>query len=99
VHSDHVPTGHETKIHAFDTYIAEPPNGVPPKGIIVIVPDAFGWQFVNNKLLADHYASKGGFKVYLPDFMDGTAAPVWMIDSMAAITKSGATIWENLQKP
>lgn len=41
------------------------------KGIIVIVPDAFGWEFVNNRILADHYASAGDYLVYLPDFMDG----------------------------
>jgi hypothetical protein len=31
----------------------------------------FGWVFVNNKLLADHYADKGDYRVYLPDFMAG----------------------------
>lgn len=71
VHHDEKPKGRETKIHGRDTYVAEPPQGVAPKGVIVIVPDAFGWQFVNNKILADNYASKGGYLVYLPDFMDG----------------------------
>jgi dienelactone hydrolase len=65
-----MPLGREDKIHGLDTYIAEPKSS-PAKGIVVIIPDAFGWQFVNNRILADHYASRGNFKVYLPDFMHG----------------------------
>jgi len=65
------PKGRIADVHGRPTYIAEPPNGAPSKGTIVIVPDAFGWEFVNNRLLADHYAENGGFVTYLPDFMDG----------------------------
>jgi hypothetical protein len=38
----------------------------------VIITDAYGWDFVNNRILSDHYAKKGGFLVYCPDFMDGS---------------------------
>lgn len=31
----------------------------------------FGNESVNNKILADNYAAKGDYKVYLPDFMLG----------------------------
>lgn len=65
------PTGREEKIHGLPTYIAEPSQGTSVKGIIIIVPDAFGWEFTNNRILADHYASAGDYSVYLPDFMDG----------------------------
>jgi hypothetical protein len=65
------PTGREEVIFGRNAYIAEPKSGTAAKGIIVIIPDAFGWQFVNNRILADHYAARGDFKVYLPDFMDG----------------------------
>jgi hypothetical protein len=69
--NDATPTGRIEKVHGRETYVAEPKSGSPPKGIIVIIPDAFGLQFVNNQLLADHYAARGDYKVYLPDFMDG----------------------------
>jgi dienelactone hydrolase len=59
------------KLHGLDTYVTEPPEGRPAKGIIVIIPDAFGIDFINNKILADIYAAKGDYKVYLPDFMRG----------------------------
>lgn len=68
---DGQPTGQITKLHGLDVYVSSPPEGHPSKGIVIIVPDAFGWEFVNNRLLADHYAEKGNFTVYLPEFMNG----------------------------
>jgi dienelactone hydrolase len=65
------PTGTEETIHGLPTYVARPPEGVTPRGIIVFVPDAFGWVFVNNRVLCDAYANKGSYIVYLPDFMNG----------------------------
>lgn len=65
------PVGKMIKLHGLDTYLAEPPEGREARGIIVLIPDAFGIEFVNNKLLADTYARKGDYKVYLPDFMLG----------------------------
>ncbi|KAL4922562.1 hypothetical protein BDW62DRAFT_197233, partial [Aspergillus aurantiobrunneus] len=65
------PKGGIATLHSLETNIAEPT--VPAdqvKGIIVIIPDVFGWEFVNNRLLADHYAEMGAFRVYLPDFMN-----------------------------
>ena len=65
------PTGRVTKLHGLDVYVAEPPASAPAKGIVIIIPDAFGWEFVNNRILADHYAERGGYMVYLPEFMNG----------------------------
>ena len=39
-------------IHGLETYIADAPSG-QPKGIVVIIPDAFGIALPNNKILAD----------------------------------------------
>lgn len=63
-------TGKVTTLHGLPTYVAEPSSG-SPKGIIVIIPDAFGWEFINNRLLADSYAKRGDYRVYIPDFMNG----------------------------
>ncbi|KAG7106667.1 Ras-related protein rac-2 like [Verticillium longisporum] len=65
--------------------MTEPQNQQPAKGIIVVIPDVFGWEFPNARLIADRYADKGGYKVYLPDFMDGHAAPVSVLANMRAI--------------
>ncbi|KAH7118190.1 Alpha/Beta hydrolase protein, partial [Dactylonectria estremocensis] len=63
--------GIETTIHGVPTYVAEPENEAIPKGIIVVITDAFGWKFANNRVLCDRYAKRGGFLVYCPDFMNG----------------------------
>ena len=65
------PTGTIEQIYGRRTYIARPQEDKQPLGVVVIIPDAFGLPFVNNQILADHYASAGQFLVYLPDFQDG----------------------------
>jgi len=70
IHSG-TPTGKEEVIHGLSTYIATPGDGAEPRALIVMIPDAFGWKMVNNRLLCDTYAKKGRFLVYLPDFMNG----------------------------
>jgi dienelactone hydrolase len=65
------PTGSTTTLHGLPVYVALPRDGSTPKGVVVMIPDAFGWDFVNNRLLCDAYAEKGGWLVYLPDFMGG----------------------------
>ena len=52
------PKGQVTTLHGLHVYVSEPAEGKEVRGIIVITPDAFGWEFVNNRLLADHYAAK-----------------------------------------
>jgi len=82
--TDATPTDKVTTLHGLPTCIAEPSEGRSPKGIVVIVPDAFGWEFVDNRLLVDEYARTGYFTVYLPDFMDGklwTALKAWYYPS------------------
>jgi dienelactone hydrolase len=63
------PSGTVTILHGLNTYIARPEG--TPKGLVVIIPDMFGWEITNSRFLADSYAKKGGFLVYLPDFMAG----------------------------
>lgn len=36
------PAGRVETVHGLATYVTEPPNGATPKGIVVIIPDAFG---------------------------------------------------------
>ncbi|KAF7555974.1 hypothetical protein G7046_g6419 [Stylonectria norvegica] len=80
------PRGKNIKLHGLDAYVTEPSDGRTVKGIIVVLPDAFGWDFVNCRILADHLSDKGHYKVYLPDFMNGTAASVSMLETMHKAT-------------
>jgi hypothetical protein len=65
------PAGSETTLAGLPTYVSQPPEGRQVKGVVLFIPDMFGWAFVNNRLLSDAYAEKGGFVVYLPDLMGG----------------------------
>lgn len=67
---DEKPTGSITTIHGLHTYIAQPQSS--PKGLVVIIPDAFGWDTPNIRVLADRYSQGGDLLVYVPDFMKGT---------------------------
>lgn len=67
------PTGRVETVHGLQTYVTSPPGDEASKGIVVIIPDAFGWNLNNNRILADEYAKRAGVTVYLPDFMNGTS--------------------------
>ena len=81
--------GREDNIHGLPTYISEPPEGQAPKGIIVIIPDAVGWQFNNNRILADSLAKNTTCRVLLPEFMDGHAMSPSLFQTMDTITGNG----------
>ncbi|KUJ18045.1 alpha/beta-hydrolase [Mollisia scopiformis] len=93
------PVGSTTTIHGLPVYVSNPPEGATPKGIVVFIPDAFGWEFGNNRLLADKYAKRAGVVVYLPDFMAGSAMPLSGLDLLDKIMTP--TSWLNtiLYKP
>ncbi|KAK6209358.1 hypothetical protein LQW54_006346 [Pestalotiopsis sp. IQ-011] len=73
-------TGKWITTHGLRTYVAEPEPGVALKGLIVYITDAFGPDFVNNRVLCDRYA-RGGFLVYCPDLMNGRAMSPSVIPS------------------
>ncbi|KAI9842903.1 MAG: hypothetical protein M1837_006735 [Sclerophora amabilis] len=91
------PTGEITKLHGFDTYVAAPPQNTRPKGIVVMVPDGFGWSLSNSRVLADSYARKGEFLVYLPDFMAGQGLHPILFSHMSNVFATG--LWATLTKP
>lgn len=64
------PVGKEIKLHGLDTY-ATGPEWAEAEGIVVIIPDIFGWKMNNTRLWADRVAQKGKFRVFLPEFMNG----------------------------
>ena len=62
-------------LHGLPTYVARPQDGAEPVGVVVIVADAFGWELLNSRALADAYARRGPFLVYMPDFFGGESVP------------------------
>lgn len=90
------PAGRVEAVHGLATYVTEPPNGATPKGIVVIIPDAFGWTLVNSRILADRYAERLGFTVYLPDFMDGYVVDASLLDVMHTVTNLTLPIYHKM---
>ncbi len=70
------PVGRVETIHGLPTYVAGTTSETEPEGIIVIISGAFGWDLLNSRILADAYAKRGNYTVYLPDFMDGNLMPL-----------------------
>jgi hypothetical protein len=69
VHEGHI-KGDETKLHGLDVYVTGP-SFKEARGIVVIIPDAFGWKFPNTRIWADEVARKGEWRLLLPEFMNG----------------------------
>lgn len=86
------PAGREETIHGLKTYVTDPPSGVVARGIVVIIPDLFGWTLNNSRVLADRYAERGGYTVYLPDFMDGYEMEPNLLSSLHAVTDAQTPI-------
>ena len=87
-------------IARLPTYIARPVNTRGKPGVIVIITDAFGWDFINNRLLADEYAETSGRMIYVPDFMFGTSSPTssfWML--IAFLGNSAPSSFLNILNP
>lgn len=81
--------GKEEKIHGLDCYVTGDPNA---KAIIVYIPDAFGWKFTNNRILADHYATRVPARVYVPEFMQGKRNPPLIYNSLPQLREGRKTL-------
>ncbi|KAF2730343.1 endo-1,3-1,4-beta-D-glucanase [Polyplosphaeria fusca] len=64
---DGTPTGSEGTLASNKAYIVGPES---PAAILVIA-DLFGWTFINERLLCDHYAKEANATIYMPDFFGG----------------------------
>lgn len=84
-------------IHGLSTYVAEPSSGQTLGGIIVIIPDAFGWRFPNTRILADRYSRRTNSRVFLPDFMNDHSLAFDMLPTLDAITAEASGL-RNLAK-
>ena len=60
---DGTPVGKEGKLGTNDSYIVGDNEDVA----ILVIADLFGWTFINERLLCDHYAKEADATVYMPD--------------------------------
>ncbi|GJJ11185.1 hypothetical protein Clacol_005417 [Clathrus columnatus] len=68
------PIGSIKQIGGHDTYVSLPKKDYSKDKAVLLLPDIFGIQFINCKLLADDFA-RSGLAVYAPDYLNGDPAP------------------------
>lgn len=74
VRHEGVPAGKLETINGVLTYVALPETEYPKDKAILFLPDIFGVELSNAKLLADDFA-KNGFQVYIPDYLNSDPVP------------------------
>jgi len=57
------PTGQESTLAGNNVYV----TGSNSEVAILVITGLYGWKFVNERLLADHYAREVDATVYVPD--------------------------------
>lgn len=87
VHSQATPTGTIETVHGIRTYIAGGSDSSRSKSTILYLPDVFSLKLVNNKLLADQYASATGCRVLIPDVVRNGGLSPDLMPSMEAVMK------------
>lgn len=100
VHQHGTPTGHEETLYGKKCYVAHAPATSTSTSAIFFITDAFGLSLINNKLLADKYASQTGFKVVVPDIIPGGPASISLMNSMHDMTSPVAwtDLWGQLRR-
>ncbi|KAF1978117.1 alpha/beta-hydrolase [Bimuria novae-zelandiae CBS 107.79] len=81
------PKGTMENLHGLPTYVATPQGGSASTSTILYLTDAMGLDLVNNKVLADAYASATGLRVLVPDIIPGGPMPASVLDTMDTIMK------------
>jgi dienelactone hydrolase len=85
--------GHEEQIHGLRTYITGPSATSTSKSTIIYFTDAFGLELINNKILADRFATGTGLRVLMPDIIPGGPVSIGLIEPMENAFKP-VTWWD-----
>src|SRR6202012_1282451 len=98
VHTHAEPTGKIETLHGVKTYVAGGSDPSRSKSTIIYLPDAFSLKLVNNKILADKYASTTGCRVLIPDVVLNGGMPASVLESFEYIIGSPLRITNSLPK-
>ncbi|KAH7316943.1 Alpha/Beta hydrolase protein [Stachybotrys elegans] len=91
---DGTPRGKQEVVHGIPTYVASPEGNPVPSAVIIFISDIFGTKLINNKLLADKYATDTGCLVFVPDIIPGGGASLALIDAMDIMNTS--VLWYDI---
>lgn len=85
------PRGHMDVIHDLPSYITR--GNAASNSTIIFLTDGFGFNLVNNKLLADQYATKTGFRVLMPKVLPKGGVPLAVI-SLTKTMRTRVAWWD-----
>lgn len=88
---DGKPAGTEEIVCDILTYVATPLSGTTSTSCVIFITDAFGFNLVNSKLLADEYAAQTGCRVLVPDIIPGGGVPVDSLELMNRVSSPVGT--------
>lgn len=86
-----IPSGHVETIHGLPSYITR--GTARSNSTIIFLTDGFGFNLVNNKLLADQYATRTGLRVLMPNVLPGGGVPLIMLD-LTRTSRTGVSWWK-----
>ena len=98
VHTHAELTGKTETLHGVSTYIAGGSDSSRSKSTIIYLPDAFSHKLVNNKILADKYASATGCRVLFPDVVLNGGMPASVLHGVEYIMESSLSVYNILPK-
>jgi hypothetical protein len=79
IHSG-TPTGSMVVVAGAQTYLAQAKNFTGRA--VLFLTNAFGLEFINNKLLADTYAAQANVNVYMPHIFNGVPFPISALEGV-----------------
>ncbi|KAJ8487117.1 hypothetical protein ONZ45_g14439 [Pleurotus djamor] len=79
------PAGKWEVLNGVETYVATPEIEYPKDKAVLFMTDIFGPRMINIQLLADDYA-RNGFKVYVPDIVNGDPVPTAILSGNTSIS-------------
>jgi dienelactone hydrolase len=87
--------GREEQLYGVRTYITNPSTESTSKSTIIYFCDAFGLDLINNKLLADRYATGTGYRVLVPALIPGGPVSIALMKPME-LAFEPVTPWWNI---
>ncbi|VDB90209.1 unnamed protein product [Peniophora sp. CBMAI 1063] len=98
VHHEGTPEGTYTDIAGVKCYVVTPSGEYDKTKVVLYFCDAFGFELVNNRLLADDFA-RNGYKTIVTDFFEGEPAPENLFEDPELRAKFDFMAWLGRHSP
>lgn len=79
------PRGQDSTIAGVPCYITQPPAEAANGCAVILATDAFGYQLINARLIADAYAD-AGYVCVVPDYFQGEPMNVQLLEAYEALS-------------